>query len=158
MLQRIQSVYLFLAFAGLILTFFFPFASFYSDLAYYRFSITGFHHIHPDPTPVFNWLFAFPLWLLDLVTAVMLLTITFSYRDRIRQLKLLRISLLINIVFIALVFYYAEYLIEQKLGLSPHYRGSTGLYFPIAAVFFQILATRAIRKDETLVRSANRLR
>ncbi|MCX6270117.1 MAG: DUF4293 domain-containing protein [Bacteroidetes bacterium] len=158
MLQRIQSVFLLLACLACILTFFFPFAEFFSDLGYYRFTLTGFKHISPEPVAVFSWFFAFPLCLLNSVLIVMTGYILSLYKNRVRQLKLLRISVFINIILVGLIFYYAHSLIEQKLGLSPVYTKSIGIYFPLVSIIFQILANRSIRKDEMLVRSADRLR
>ena len=158
MLQRIQSVYLFLAFIALILTFFFPFADFAlnGDQGYYLFTLTGLKDSGPEHVQVFNWIFSLPLWVLDTVAAIMCLMVIFNYKDRIKQLKLLRINIFVIIILVGFIFYYSSSLIENKLGMTPHYKA--GIYFPLAAVVLQFLANRSIRKDEALVRSADRLR
>ncbi|MHC1708011.1 MAG: DUF4293 domain-containing protein [Bacteroidales bacterium] len=158
MIQRIQSLYLFLAFVACLLTFFFPFADFVlnSEQGYFLFSLMGLIDSGPDRLQVFNWLFSLPLWSLNSFVGLMSLFIVFQYKNRVRQLKLLRINVFVNIILIGFIFYYAASLIENKLGMTPHYRA--GIYFPLASIILQILATRAIRNDEKLVRSADRLR
>ena len=47
-------------------------------------------------------------------------------------------------------------LFEGGEGLTTLY--SYGFYFPVAALAFQFLANRGIKKDEALVRSVERLR
>jgi hypothetical protein len=158
MLQRIQSLYLFLAFIACVLAFFIPVADFVlnSEQGYFLFSILGLKDAGPGHQQVFNWMFSFPLWSLNALVGILCLYIIFQYKNRIRQLKLLRINVLINIILIGFLFYYSASLIESKLGMTPHYRA--GIYFPLAAVLLQIMATRGIRHDEKLVRSADRLR
>lgn len=158
MLQRIQSLYLFLAFVACVLTFFFPFADFAQggDQAYYLFKLTGLIDSKPPYLQVFNWVFNLPLWSTNTAVGIICIYVLFQYKNRIRQLKLLRISVFINIILVGFIFYYSTSLIENKLAMTPHYRA--GIYFPLAAILLQILANRGIRKDEALVRSADRLR
>lgn len=158
MIQRIQSVYLFLAFAACCLVFFLPFADFTLDAekGYYYFTVLGLYTPGPDKIQVFNWLFALPLWLMNSLTAVLCLYILFQYKNRIQQLKLLRITVFINILFVGLIFYYASSLIEKKLGMTSHYK--TGIIMPLISLVMEVLATQSIRKDERMVRSADRLR
>lgn len=158
MIQRIQSLYLLLAFIACVLTFFFPFADFVlnGDQGYYLFTVTGLRDTGPGHVQVFNWVFSLPLWAMNTLVGLLCIYIIFHFKDRITQLKLLRVNVFINLIFIGFVFYYASSLIENKLGMTPHYR--IGIYFPLASILLQVLATRAIRKDEKLVRSADRLR
>lgn len=158
MLQRIQSLFLFLAFTLCVLAFFFPFADFVLDgeMGYYFFSLTGLRDAGPGQAHLFNWVFSLPLWLLNSMAGFLCIYIIFQYKNRAHQLKMLRISILITILLIGFIFYYAASLIEKKLGMTPHYR--MGIYFPLLAVLFQILANRAISRDDKLVRSADRLR
>lgn len=156
MIQRIQSLYLVLALVACILTFFFPFASYISDLAYYQLTLTGFKHISPDPTPAFSSFFTLPLLGLHLVAGFLILFVLVSYKNRLKQLKILRFTFLFCILYIGLLFFYTNFLIEKKLGIISHY--NTGSYFPLIMLAFIMLANRAIGKDEKLIRSMDRLR
>lgn len=70
------------------------------------------------------------------------------------QLKLSMLTGLFTIVLMILAFYYSE-----EMGTADtraHYLA--GIYLIAAQVFLLLAARRAIRKDEMLVRSADRIR
>ena len=82
----------------------------------------------------------------------------FLYKDRITQMKIVRIAILLQIILIALIFFVYAKIIETNLAASPDYLDETGIYFTLISLVFLILANRSIMKDEKLVRSADRLR
>jgi len=49
-------------------------------------------------------------------------------------------------------------MIEKKINIIPNYLDSIGIYLPLIALVFMVMANRAIKRDEKLVRSADRLR
>jgi len=118
--------------------------------------LTGFVHVSPDPVPLFPSWFTFPLLGLNLALLVYIVLIILAYKNRIKQLKMIRFTLLLNILFIGILFFYTNFLIERNLGVTSQY--DFGSYFPIIVLLMILLAKRGIEKDEKLVRSMDRLR
>lgn len=157
MIQRIQTLYLFLAaLAAGVLVFFFPLAGYYSDLATVELWITGLKNLAPIASPVhIHALIAYLGVFLALVVAIQSAIILAQYKNRIRQLKLLRIAWLANIILVVYLFFVCN-LVAKSAGVAPEYK--TGVFFPVISLLFLILAQRAIQSDERKVRAADRLR
>ncbi len=160
MLQRIQSVFLFLACALMIATLVLPlwinedpnsgekheiFALFYQFTA------------DSNAVPERNYNPYFITGLLALVAACIAGYEIFKYKNRLSQMKLGALNSLIMMGVIGFVVYFA--IDGQKIWLIT----SVGEYqvgfflTPIAAIC-NILANRFIRRDEKLVRSVDRIR
>jgi len=78
----------------------------------------------------------------------------FTFKDRKKQFVLGRINILIN-------FYLLGVLTIQSLNLSGETIVSEkgiGIFFPIVVIVFLVMANKAIKKDEDLVKSVDRLR
>jgi hypothetical protein len=158
MIQRIQTVFLFLAFLATVALFFFPLAGIYSTSAAYKFYIYELRNMVPGEGSLFSFMTVFPLLLLNILVAAFTVTGTFLYKNRILQAKLVRFAILGNIIMIALIFFVYAKIIETNLFASPDYLDEAGIYFPLISMIFLILANRSIMKDEKLVRSVDRLR
>jgi len=151
MIQRIQSIYLFLAAAAMGSSVFFPLATASGEAT--ALAATGDNFFADG----IYWAKEFPGWLgLIFLIAGAVITI-FLYKNRPRQMQLTGgiafVALLLVVAFAALGYYYAQRLPE---GTDAHL--ALGSAFPIVAVPLLILAYRAIKKDEELVRSSDRLR
>lgn len=156
MIQRIQTLFLFLVFATSLAAFFFPLANFFSSPAYTVeltvFGVREYAHyevIWPNTILL-------PI-VLGLVSLLAFMTI-FLYRRRILQVRLIRFDLLLIIIYLALVFFYYVPALESLTQTSADYINEPGIYLTLASVVFLILANRFIMKDEKLIRSADRLR
>jgi len=158
MIQRIQTVFLFLAFLAAVLLFFFPLAGIYSGTVAYKFYIYGMKNMVPGEASVISFMTTFPLLLINVVIGALSIGAVFLYKNRVTQMKIVRIAILLQIVMIALVFFVYAKIIETTLFSSPDYLEETGIYFPLISLVFLILANRSIMKDEKLVRSVDRLR
>lgn len=158
MIQRIQSVFLFLAFVATVVLYFYPIAGVYSDLHTYKLYVYELKNMVPGEASLFTFMTTFPLLLLNIIVGVIAVTSIFLYKNRIRQAKIVRLAILLEIVFIALVFFVYAGIIEKNLFASPEYLEESGMYFPLISLIFLILAYRFIMKDEKLVRSVDRLR
>jgi len=158
MIQRIQSVFLFLAFVATVVLYFYPIAGVYSDLHTYKLYVYELKNMVPGEASLFTFMTTFPLLLLNIIVGVIAVTSIFLYKNRIRQAKIVRLAILFEIVFIALVFFVYAGIIEKNLFASPEYLEESGMYFPLISLIFLILAYRFIMKDEKLVRSVDRLR
>lgn len=156
MIQRLQSIYLFLAFAAAVAVFFFPLAVFTAPDFQCVLKVTGLKYISGDQQP----LSVNTVLLMVLLggTAVMAAVSVFLYKNRMTQLKLVKITMIVAIVFIVLIFVFSEKLIAGKIpGMDPvAYR--EGSYISLVMVVLLILASRRINSDEKKIRAADRIR
>jgi len=158
MVQRIQSIFLLLAFLAAVTLFFIPLAGIYAPTATYKFYIYEFKNMVPGEPSLFTFMTTFPLLLLNILVAVLSVVCIFLYKNRVLQMKIVRLTILLNIVIIGLIFLVYAKIIETNLLTSPDYLDEAGIYFTLISLVFLILANRSIMKDEKLVRSADRLR
>lgn len=156
MIQRIQSLFLFLVFISCILSFFFPMASFWNEEGSYSFYITGLRALSPDETTLRTN--AIPLIVLTAIIGLMAIIIIFFHKNRVLQLQILRFGIMLSIVNIILIFFFYIPAIERLTSAEADYTSDLGIYFPLICLVFLYLANRYIRKDEKTIRSADRLR
>lgn len=150
MLQRIQTVYLILASACMLLAILFPLATFSMNGEPVRFEAMGFY---------MNEDLIFATWGLFAVgslSALLSLATIFLYKKRILQIRLTGFNILVMIGFYAffgLLIYMRNpeaHTTFEKIGF--------GVIMPLIAIIFSYLAIRKIGADEALVRSLNRIR
>jgi hypothetical protein len=138
MIQRIKTVYLILTFVVTgVLMFFMPLWTLNTGKAFY-FMQDQFYTI-----------------LLGLSTMLTIVSII-SYKKRQNQFVMNRLNIILNLILLGLFVY-------RSLNLS----GDTttivsekgiGMFLPIVAIVLLVLANKAIKKDEDLVKSVDRLR
>ncbi len=156
MIQRKQSVFLFLAVIFLSGLAFLPMASFLGDrgaLVLYVYQLVS---KVPDTPAPFGSLFLLPLLSLVVVPAFVSLVTIFMFKNRRRQMMMVRLVIFLLIVEIGLFFLYYVNSLEEATGglITPE----LGIYLIPAALLFLFLALRGIIADEKLIRSADRLR
>lgn len=90
------------------------------------------------------------------IFASILLTIIsiFKYKNRQTQFVLNRLNSLVIFILLG-VFVYVPLSVPGETQVSEK---GIGLFFPIVSIVFLVLANKAIKKDERLVKSVNRLR
>ena len=129
MLQRIQTVWIFLAILSAVFLF-----------------VTGQDFSLFGPVPFIS------------VACVMLVLFGFisilSYKDRKRQIQLNNISMIINALLLGLLAYW---LLTLPGGIDFPEKGIEPV-FPLLAIICLLIANVYIRKDERLVKSVDRLR
>lgn len=149
MIQRKQS--LFLAFAVILLAqlFIFPVYSFENGEEQLLFYIYGIGQISSDYLVTIA---------LNVFSIFLLIAIIFLYKNRKNQMLLCKIATLLITGLIVAIFYFAETVknLPELAGYASSIRPI--LVAPLAALVLVILANRAIKQDEELVRSADRLR
>jgi hypothetical protein len=79
-----------------------------------------------------------------------------QYKNRKFQMKLVQAAILLHLIFGALLFFYADGMTDLAQGGSISY--SPVLSVLLVNIVLYILALRGIKKDDELVRSADRLR
>lgn len=98
------------------------------------------------------------LMLLVLLAGALSIIAIFQFKNRMRQLFLTRFAIIVNVMFLLLsvLFFYRDYAnLEQgafEIGFE------FGPLLVLITILFCYLAIRAIKKDERLVRSMDRLR
>lgn len=91
--------------------------------------------------------------LFGLCTSLSLLAILF-YKKRQHQFVIGRLNIILNLILLGLFVY-------RSLNLSGETTVSEkgiGMFLPIVSIVFLVLANKAIKKDEDLVKSVDRLR
>jgi hypothetical protein len=163
MFQRIQTLYLTFAVAASVLLFFFPLANFFHQTVFadgnqqlFQFYITGVKSLIPEQPSPFKDAFTWPLTILNIATGLICLYSITRYKKRLLQMRLVAVSILLNLVMIGLFFLFYIGKIETALQTVPTYR--MGAFIPLGGLGLMILAYYAIRRDEALVRTADRLR
>ncbi len=137
MLQRIQTIYLILAFVVTgILPFLIPLWKM-SDGKEYLFMQNQVYVI-----------------LLGLSTTLSLLSII-SFKKRQNQFVIGRLNIILNLILLGLFVYRSLNLSGETLAVSEK---GIGMFLPIVAIVLLVLANKAIKKDEDLVKSVDRLR
>jgi hypothetical protein len=156
MIQRVQTLYLSIAAIASVLMFFFPITKYFNDVqGTYVFFITGIKYMIDPPLTVQFW-HTFPLLLLVACSLILVVAAIFQYRKRILQLWFVNIAFLLHVVLILLIFLYYINHFETLFNTNPSYQ--FGIFIPLVSLVCIILASRAIRKDEAMVKSADRLR
>jgi hypothetical protein len=136
MLQRIQSIYLLLALITTgVLPFVFPLWTFENKSFYFMQDL------------IFVSLFG-------LSTTLSLLSI-FLFKKRQNQFVLGRLNIILNLILLGLFVYRSLNLSGETVSVSEK---GIGMFLPIVAIVFLVLANKAIKKDEDLVKSVDRLR
>lgn len=136
MIQRIQSVYLLLvAVAATLGAFVFPLWTF------------------PNGTAAFA---ADTLWILLVFLAVVVLALAaiFMFKNRKNQFIMNRLNLVLNLFLLGFFVYRS---LSLSGGADAPEKG-IGMLIPVFSIVFLVLANRAIKKDEDLVKSVDRLR
>ena len=158
MIQRKQTVFLFLAFVAMVLNFIFPIAKFIGggdyQIEFYLYKLVS---LVPDVTvPVDNSFFIAGTAFAGVVALGSLISI-FFYNNRILQAKVVRMLVIFTLAQIAVLFFYSIPAIEKISGNQVEYN-YVGIAMPLVAFLMLVLAVRGIMDDEKLVRSADRLR
>ena len=167
MIQRIQSIYLLLA-AALMATFLFcPIAQFTTPDGIYSFTSQGVSTVMAEPaaipaeagaaitqTSVFT-----PTWgimALGAVIALLAVVAIFLYKNRPTQARICMINAFFLVTFYIIIFL-SGYTFHEDLAATAT-SWSACVVIPFVALVLDILAYRAINKDERLVRSLDRIR
>ena len=147
MIQRIQTVYIFISAALIGLMLGVDFAELLVDGKWYVYNSGG---ISDSENIIYNGI---PILMFIVLITLLHILAIFLYKKRILQIRILvfTIILLIGLLGVILYFMHASFTnieVEYKIPLA----------FPLIAVILDYLAIRAIGKDEALVRSLDRIR
>lgn len=155
MIQRIQTLYL----AGIViigmLLLFLPFAGIVGYADSFLLKATGIYQV-AEGEKVSGTV---PLLCLVALGAVVALLAVSLYKSRKKQMRLCNLNLLVHAGLMVSIFLYAE---DAKLLTTSsddalvNYK--LGTYLPLISMVLSLLAGRAVKKDDKLLRSVDRLR
>lgn len=155
MIQRIQSVYLFFVLAISLSMFFLPFCQYQNPQQQYILHLSGITNI-TNPTQSFI-IPGFSLQIINIIIGLLSVIAIFAFNSRSRQIKLVKTTMLLLVLFAALLFFYSNILV-QKMQQPIDKTYLLSIYLPLVSFIFSYLALISIKKDEELVRSADRIR
>ena len=150
MLQRIQSLFLLLAAAAMLVASVSPLATFIYNSDEVLFEAMGiyFNGTLTDST----W----GLFVIGAISSLLSMVTLFLYKSRMLQIRLSIFNMVIMVGFY-LFFGFVLYQVYPVENLQFRSVG-IGVIMPVIAIILTILAIRKIGADEALVRSLNRLR
>jgi len=152
MIQRVQSIWLFLASVTLLLLLLLPVVSNQNSSSEFWIKVTGlYQQSNGEAVKVETFT---PLFVSVIITAVICFAAIFSYRNRKAQKRIISA---IFVLIAGLSFWIFSYARKLPGGIEEATYGA-GAFLPLLAILFCALAIRGIRKDEQLLRSADRLR
>lgn len=148
MLQRIQTLFLIGVLTLAVLIMYIPIYELVKEPSLSSDSST----VSSDQFTVFNNAI---LAIINGAIGVLALIAIFLFKNRSLQIRACNLALLIDCIFIGLLFFSADTM-SSTLRMRVHYL--YGSYLPIINAVFLFLAVRFVKKDEELIRSADRLR
>jgi peptidoglycan/LPS O-acetylase OafA/YrhL len=137
MIQRIQTIYLFLAFlVTLVVPYVFP--------LWITVDAKDFYFMQ---NPAYVALFG--------LSTTLSLVCIFSFKKRQNQFVINRLNIILNLILLGLFVYRSLNLSGETPLVSEK---GIGMFVPVLAIVLLVLANKAIKKDEDLVKSVDRLR
>ncbi len=138
MIQRIQTIYLILTFLVTgVLLFFIPLWTLNNGKAFYFMQ---------------DQVYTILLGLSTMLTIISII----SYKKRQNQFVMGRLNIILNLILLGLFVYRSLNLSGETVNAVSE--KGIGMFLPIVAIVLLVLANKAIKKDEDLVKSVDRLR
>ena len=158
MIQRIQSLYLLLAAIITVVVVFIPIGYIYTDEASLVFTSFVLKEDVPNGAIKMQTLYIAIILFVSAATSIYTL---FNYKNRRKQTKINNFNMIILFVVLVLMlyifpdvlFFFVCYILKPE-----EFNFNYWIMMGVLPPFFIFLANRAIKKDEKLVRSADRLR
>lgn len=151
MIQRIQSIWLLLAAIAILCLLFVPILIDKSSGGTYILYGSGIKFWDDD---VSDQSANTPLFVSTILAGLISLINIFNFRKRKLQIRIASLNILL---ILGLSFWFSSLAKQLPGGIEKSDIG-VGLFLPLAAIIFTLLAIRGIKKDEKLIRSADRLR
>jgi hypothetical protein len=137
MIQRIQTIYLFLTFITVgVLPYIFPLWTTANGKDYFFMQ---------------NQIYVILLGLSTAITVYSIIT----FKKRQTQFVVNRLNIVLNLILLGLFVYHSLNISGETPAVSEK---GIGMFLPILAIVLLVLANKAIKKDEDLVKSVDRLR
>lgn len=165
MLQRVQTIFLLLVAFSMILMLVFPIWIKEAGAQGERITLNAFQQTHVQANTNGNQENpgqeeskpTFYIAILSILAVMVAMISIFRYDNRLTQIKLGALNSLLIAGALGIALYFSmngEKIIEPEVQGSYH----LGFFMPVAALIFNLMANRFIRRDEKLVKSVDRLR
>ncbi|WP_181304887.1 DUF4293 domain-containing protein [Rufibacter sp. XAAS-G3-1] len=158
MIQRVQSVFLFLIVVAMVAMFFLPIWAKTNPADGQEYALTAFS-LGPvnggAGADSKNTIF---IAILAAVAGLIALYEIFQYKSRLTQMKLGLLNSLVMAALMGCAFYFSSYVGEDLVKTQTQGEYLSGFYLPAFGLLMNVLANRFIKRDEDLVRSMDRLR
>lgn len=153
MIQRIQTVYFFIASLAIFALFLFPVVSVFDALGAKKVMVTGvYQSLANQVVQTENFLL---LSIATVILGLIPLGLIFLFKNRKKQEMLSYVGVLIFIGYSYWLTQTIKGVVGSNLKFSDY---GIGMGLTSVAVLFLVLAAKAINRDEKLVKSADRLR
>ncbi|MBK8806343.1 MAG: DUF4293 domain-containing protein [Bacteroidales bacterium] len=155
MIQRIQSIYLFLVFAFSVVMLFTPLVTFLAVSQPDGIVLKAFHYttltneVFPESSILFS------LGGVISLVAILSLVAIFLFKNRALQIRLSIYIMIFLVAIMGLIYFYSYKIVADN---EVDYKVHVFALFPIISIILAFLAFNAIRKDEALIKSINRIR
>ena len=152
MIQRIQTIWLLLATLTICCLLFLPIVSAYVGNIEYYIVANGLYQKAGNTTKQIET--TLPLLVSTIAVALMSFINIFNFKNRATQKRIVMANIAL---IIGLSFWCSQFAKKIPGGLeTANY--NVGMFLPVIAILFSILAIRGINNDDKLIRSADRLR
>ncbi len=153
MIQRIQTVYFFIASLAIFALFLFPVVSVFDALGAKKVMVTGvYQSLANQVVQTENFLL---LSIATVILGLIPLGLIFLFKNRKKQEMLSYVGVLLFIGYSYWLTQTIKGVVGSNLKISDY---GIGIGLTSVAVLFLVLAAKAINRDEKLVKSADRLR
>ena len=153
MIQRIQSLYLFISFLSFGIFFFSPFGYLIdTDLTEIPIKITDNKFMNENIIMEYSML---PLLLMIGFICLLSFTTIFLFKKRLLQVRLTIFNIIVQVGSFGVLFFY---LIDISKRMKLEYSTGILIILPIISAILCFLAMRAILKDEVLVQTSKHFR
>jgi len=153
MIQRIQTLFLLGVLVLVSMLYFFPLAELIDPANIsYSFLYRGIPSLTEGEAMLFK---AYPVAILLTIIVLNVCVTIFSYKKRIRQIRLTVFNIFCMLGMMGLVYYSINSQVEEMNAIANY---SIVNVFPLVGVVLSYLAIRHIGKDEAMVRSMDRIR
>lgn len=150
MIQRVQTIFLLISTILLSLLFIYPLTEFLDDSStIFNFTVFG---IYADNEEIVSTL---PLLILLSIVNILSLVSIFLFKNRPLQMRISIYNILVLFGFIGM---FVFYIFNTADSINANIHFTIFSIMPVISIILIYLAYRAIKKDEELVRSADRIR
>lgn len=159
MIQRIQSVYLLIAAIATVILLFMPLGYIYTNDYAFIYNAFVIKDVTPDASVLSSTIY---IGILLIVCTALSVIAIFSYKNRPRQIKIVYADMIIFLFTILLMLYIYPDIVIPKMGIFQRgfdFQFNPWILIPLVpAAVCLFLANKAIKKDENMVKAADRLR
>jgi hypothetical protein len=152
MIQRIQTIFIFISFVLSLLLIFLPFAEILVGAQIYKYNAFSISLLSENNEIITH---TYPIISLIVILSLLLLLSILLYKKRLLQLRLCFISIMLSFGIYGIGYFYI-YKISSEYETIINY--SYTVIFPLISIVLLIMAMRSIKKDEKLIRSLDRIR